>query len=204
MPLVMALVPLKCSSRNLQFSHRVPFTKEKNASVPFAFLKTSKQAWTRHMLTSKWLPVKKLLTCKSLLLSFLSYNWCVQFNLILVFLNKTRHTCRPKQVLQLKTFQIVTLTFFFWCDHVWIGIDWKTNSPFLARRLTALALKSRSIHIGLPSRIENIPHRQSALTKAIQYLDNIKQFFSPYMFFLTTKKNKINKTWWNFRDYMTP
>ena len=28
-PLVIALVPLKCSSRNLQFPHRVPFAKEK-------------------------------------------------------------------------------------------------------------------------------------------------------------------------------
>ena len=28
-PLVIALVPLKCSNRNLQFPHRVPFTKEK-------------------------------------------------------------------------------------------------------------------------------------------------------------------------------
>ena len=37
MPLVIALVPLKCSSRNLQFPHRVPFTKEKMpwCSCPF-------------------------------------------------------------------------------------------------------------------------------------------------------------------------
>ena len=30
MPLVIALVPLKCLSRHLQFPHRVPFSKVKN------------------------------------------------------------------------------------------------------------------------------------------------------------------------------
>ena len=32
---IMALVPLKCSSRNLQFRHRVPFTGEKMPWCPF-------------------------------------------------------------------------------------------------------------------------------------------------------------------------
>ena len=36
-PLVIALVPLKCSSRNLQFPHRVPFTKEKMPWCPCPF-----------------------------------------------------------------------------------------------------------------------------------------------------------------------
>ena len=36
-PLVIALVPLKCSSRNLQFPHRVPFTKEKMPWCPYPF-----------------------------------------------------------------------------------------------------------------------------------------------------------------------
>ena len=36
-PLVIALVPLKCSSRNLQFHHRVPFTKEKMPWCPCPF-----------------------------------------------------------------------------------------------------------------------------------------------------------------------
>ena len=35
--LVIALVPLTCSSRNLQFSHRVPFTKEKLPWCPCPF-----------------------------------------------------------------------------------------------------------------------------------------------------------------------
>ena len=33
-PLVIAFVPLKCSSRNLQFPHRVPFTKENMPRCP--------------------------------------------------------------------------------------------------------------------------------------------------------------------------
>ena len=36
-PLVIALVPLKCSSTNLQFHHRVPFTKEKMPWCPCPF-----------------------------------------------------------------------------------------------------------------------------------------------------------------------
>ena len=36
-PLSIALVPLKCSSINLQFPHRVPFTKEKMPWCPCPF-----------------------------------------------------------------------------------------------------------------------------------------------------------------------
>ena len=36
-PLVIALVPLKCSSRHLQFPHRVPFAKEKMPWCPCPF-----------------------------------------------------------------------------------------------------------------------------------------------------------------------
>ena len=36
-PLVIALVPLKCSSRNIQFPHRVPFTREKMPWCPHRF-----------------------------------------------------------------------------------------------------------------------------------------------------------------------
>ena len=38
------LVPLKCSSRNLQFSHGLPFTKEKMHCVPFPLKKRIIQA----------------------------------------------------------------------------------------------------------------------------------------------------------------
>ena len=37
LPLAIALVPLKCSSRNLQFPHRVPFAKEKMPWCPCPF-----------------------------------------------------------------------------------------------------------------------------------------------------------------------
>ena len=37
MPLVIAVVPLKCSSRNLQFPHGVLFTKEKMPVCPCPF-----------------------------------------------------------------------------------------------------------------------------------------------------------------------
>ena len=35
LPVAIALVPLKCSSRNLQFPHRVPFAKQKMPWCPF-------------------------------------------------------------------------------------------------------------------------------------------------------------------------
>ena len=38
-PYVIAWVPLKCSSRNLQFPHWVPFTKEKMLWCPYPFKK---------------------------------------------------------------------------------------------------------------------------------------------------------------------
>ena len=37
LPLVIALVPLKCSNWNLQFPHRVPFAKEKMPWCPYPF-----------------------------------------------------------------------------------------------------------------------------------------------------------------------
>ena len=45
LPLVIALVPLKCSSRILQFPHRVPFDKEKWPWCPWPFQKRSVQPW---------------------------------------------------------------------------------------------------------------------------------------------------------------
>ena len=47
-PMVIALVPLKCyshDSRNWQFPHRVPFTKEKMPWCPCLFQKQSIRAW---------------------------------------------------------------------------------------------------------------------------------------------------------------
>ena len=41
MPLVIALMPLESSSRNLQFPHRVPFTKEKIPLCPRPFQKNT-------------------------------------------------------------------------------------------------------------------------------------------------------------------
>ena len=48
-PLVFALMPLKCSSRNLQFPLSVPFTKEKNALVSLPFRKTKYTGLQTHL-----------------------------------------------------------------------------------------------------------------------------------------------------------
>ena len=53
-PLVNALVPLKSSSRNVQFSHRVPFTKEKMPWCPCPFKKQSIQACMCFIFCAGW------------------------------------------------------------------------------------------------------------------------------------------------------
>ena len=58
-PLVIALVPLKCSSRCLPFPHRVPFTKEKMPWCPCPF---KCDAWLKHTCTGLITPADKLST----------------------------------------------------------------------------------------------------------------------------------------------
>ena len=53
LPLVIALVPLKCSSGNLQFPHRVPFSREKLPWCPCPF---KNEAYSPAYIFQSWHP----------------------------------------------------------------------------------------------------------------------------------------------------
>ena len=67
-PLVIALVSLKCSSRSLQFPHRVPFTKEKMPWCPFPFKKEASRPGMQHHYRTTcepqvWFPFLQMFCC---------------------------------------------------------------------------------------------------------------------------------------------
>ena len=61
LPLAIALVPLKCSSRNLQFPHRVPFAKEK---MPWCPCKNEAYRPAYTLFTNKALNYSPVCFCK--------------------------------------------------------------------------------------------------------------------------------------------